>query len=138
MDPVEDTNNDLPPSLRAPTQAPAQITVRPSDAKPAVPTEDDLPPSVRAEQAAAKAAEPRRTNTTVYDYGDIYKEMRHEAQDQIGAGVKQLQTPTGGDLPKSVWETTKGVGNIGLGALGYVTSPINAAYRTVVGEPLEQ
>src|SRR4029077_14731469 len=109
----------LPSDLPEEPAAPAKITVRPADARPAfvLPSEEE-----------EKAAQPKRTNTTVLDYPEIYKEMRQEAQNQVGRGIEQLRTPTGGDLPKSVWETTKGVGNIGLGALGYVTSPINSAY----------
>ena len=84
-------------------------------------------------------AEPaKREHTTLMDYPEVYGEMNRESREQMARGVRQLGTPTGGDLAGSAWETVKGVGNIGLGALGYVGSPIAAGIRTVVGEPLEQ
>ena len=80
----------------------------------------------------------KRENTTLADYGDIYNEMRGESESQIARGIQQLGTPTGGDLGRSVWETAKGVGNIGLGAVGFVGSPIAAGLRATIGEPGEQ
>ncbi len=65
----------------------------------------------------------------VTGYWDTYQHMNKEAQDQVAHGYDQLG--------KGPWETTKGVGNIVGGSLGYVTSPINAAYRSVVGQPVE-
>lgn len=35
----------------------------------------------------------------------------------------------------SAWERTKGAGEAAMGALGYVSSPINAASKTIVGDP---
>src|SRR4029077_6440006 len=80
----------------------------------------------------------KRENTTIMDYPEIYGEMNRESREQMERGVKQLGTPTGGDLGGRVWETARGVGDIGVGALGYVGSPIAAGIRAVVGEPGEQ
>ena len=120
----------LPSDLPEEPAAPAKITVRPADARPAfvLPSEEE-----------EKAAQPKRTNTTVYDYPEIYTEMRQEAQNQVGKGLGQLKqavTRTGkeGDEGNLLW----GLGNVGFGALGYIGSPINAAYRAVIGEPGEQ
>lgn len=120
----------LPSDLPEEPAAPAKITVRPADARPAfvLPSEEE-----------EKAAQPKRTNTTVLDYPEIYTEMRQEAQNQVGRGLGQLKqavTRTGkeGDEGNLLW----GLGNVGFGALGYIGSPINAAYRAVIGEPGEQ
>lgn len=62
-------------------------------------------------------------------YWDTYKKMNKEGRDQMARGTSQLGN--------GAWETTKGVGNIAMGGLSYVGSPINAGYRSVVGQPLE-
>ncbi len=67
--------------------------------------------------------------TPITDYWPTYQRMNQEAQDQVSRGTKQI-----GNGP---WETTKGVANVGLGGLSYLASPVNAAYRTVVGQPIE-
>ena len=73
------------------------------------------------------------------DYPEIYTEMRREEQNRIGKGIGQIKEGYGQvGTDKDVGNLTYGVGNVALGALGYVTSPINAAYRAVVGEPGEQ
>jgi hypothetical protein len=74
-----------------------------------------------------KAAEP------ITSYPETYHQMNQEARDQMARGVGQITSPDSG-----AWEMAKGAGNVGLGALNYVTSPINAGLRTVVGKPLEE
>lgn len=64
-------------------------------------------------------------------YPETYSRMNREAREQMSHGVDQLSSPAG------ALDFAKGVGNSALGALGYVTSPINAAYRSVVGQPVE-
>jgi hypothetical protein len=71
-------------------------------------------------------------------YLPTQREMARESLEQIGHGVEQLKEPTGGDLAKSAKAAIKGVGNVGLGAVGFVASPISAAYRTVLGRPVEE
>lgn len=68
----------------------------------------------------------------ITSYPETYNRMNLEAQEQVAHGVDQITKPDNG-----AWETTKGVGNTVLGAAGYVASPVTAAYRTVVGQPLE-
>ena len=48
----------------------------------------------------------------------------------MGRGVGQLES---GDP----WEMTKGAGNVALGGLGYVSAPISAPMKTIVGDPVE-
>jgi hypothetical protein len=59
-----------------------------------------------------------------------YQDMRQEAQSLIGSGIEQAQKPTTADQ-------ITGAFKVGMGGLGYVASPINAAIRTVVGRPVE-
>jgi hypothetical protein len=64
-------------------------------------------------------------------YPETYQKMNQEAQQQVSRGIDQATSGNG------VMETAKGVGNVALGTLGFVASPINAAYRSVVGQPVE-
>jgi hypothetical protein len=67
----------------------------------------------------------------ITSYPATYDRINKEARQQVSHGVDQLTAGNG------AWETAKGVGNIAAGTLGYVASPINAAYRSVVGQPIE-
>lgn len=94
---------------------------------------------------------PSRGPTTVLDYPSIYGEMNRESRDQVGRGIEQIKsgfnfattpTPEGmspadqaGAGPVTL---AKGVGNVALGGLGYVASPLAAGVRTLVGKPLEE
>jgi hypothetical protein len=81
----------------------------------------------------------------ITEYPRNYAEMRTEAQQQVGQGVEQLtsalRNAKGGlyepGEAANLWQGAKGAGNIGLGALGYLFSPVGAAYRSVIGQPLE-
>lgn len=93
----------------------------------AVPQDDWIVPAQEKQPSMLeRAAEP------ITSYPQTYRQMNQEAQDQMARGAGQLTSPEGG------WDIAKGVGNVGLGALNYVTSPINAGLRTVVGKPLEE
>ena len=92
----------------------------------------------QAMTAAEKAVSP------ITEYPRNYQEMNLEAQHQVGRGVDQLKSAfsnakslyeEGG--PQSLWEGVKGAGNVAAGALGYVGSPISAAYRSIAGQPIE-
>jgi len=67
------------------------------------------------------------------NYPGIYSQMRGEAGQQISEGLSRA---LGSEAPLS--EQAKGLGQAALGAVGYVASPINAAYRAGVGQPVEQ
>lgn len=86
----------------------------------------------------------------ITSYPGTYAEMNRESRDQIARGVEQLKsgvnfattkTPEGmspadqaGAGPVNL---VKGIGNVAAGGVNFVTSPINAALRTVVGRPIE-
>ena len=76
--------------------------------------------------ALGKAVEP------ITSYPETYMRMQREARSDIGRGVGQITQP------ENAWDVAKGVGNVALGSVGYVASPINAALRTVAGKPIEE
>jgi hypothetical protein len=80
-----------------------------------------------------KAIEP------ITSYPETYGQMRREAQEQMGRGVEQIsgafEKPS---LSEGAWEAAKGAANIGFGGLGFTASPISAAYRTLLGKPIEE
>jgi hypothetical protein len=73
----------------------------------------------------AKAVEP------ITSYPATYDKMQRDARGQIVRGGDQIAEGGAANI-------AYGAGNIALGSLGYLTSPINAALRTVVGKPLEE
>lgn len=73
-------------------------------------------------------------------YWDTYQRMRNEAYDQARTGLKQMANPDSLIDPKAhgIQDVATGAANTALGGFNYlVGSPINAAYRSVVGQPLE-
>jgi hypothetical protein len=80
---------------------------------------------------ARKAAEP------ITSYPGTYSQMNREAQEQVAHGIEQIK----GAYEPGVRDPigfVKGLGNVGLGTVGYVASPISAALRTIAGKPLEE
>lgn len=80
-----------------------------------------------------------------------YAQFNREAREQMGTGIEQLKegakfavtkTPegmTGGERAAAgPLNIAKGLGNTALGALNYVASPVNAAIRDVIGNPIEK
>lgn len=94
------------------------------DAAPTSPT--PAPAAAEPQGIVAGALHP------ITSYPSTYAEMNREAVAQMGRGVGQLSSPSG------AMDVAKGLGNVALGGASYVTSPINAALRTVVGEPIEK
>lgn len=67
----------------------------------------------------------------ITSYPETYSKMNKEAREQVGHGIDQLSAPEG------AWDVAKGIGNTVAGAASYVASPVNAAYRSIVGQPVE-
>jgi hypothetical protein len=67
----------------------------------------------------------------ITSYPETYQRMNQDARDQVSKGVDQISNADG------AWDVAKGAGNVAFGTLGYVSSPINAAYRSVIGQPIE-
>lgn len=102
---------------------------------------------VAAPTAAAPHAEERASSNRLYiarqaeiaaspltRMPQAYLDLVNEATHQMSGGMDQLMGRT--EEP-GAWEKVKGAGNVALGAVNYVMSPINAPVRTIVGEPLE-
>lgn len=69
-----------------------------------------------------------------------YDRMNRESREQVSRGVDQLKKGFGDAKEASldgIVDAAKGAGNVALGSLGYVASPINALYRTTIGQPVE-
>jgi hypothetical protein len=129
------------PEFQAAQQKTAQpdpgqgITIRPiSD----TPSPDDHGLAERQKLSPlAKAVNP------ITSYPETYNKMNLEAQQQVRQGLGQLaegwqQGMQGRDGSLAGLGTfAKGALNTGLGALGYGFSPINAAYRSLLGQPVE-
>jgi hypothetical protein len=76
----------------------------------------------------------------ITSYPETYQRMNKEAREQISSGVDQMLNPKESLIdPKAhgMSEVLTGAGKAALGTVGYVASPINAAYRSVVGQPVE-
>jgi hypothetical protein len=80
---------------------------------------------------ARKAVEP------ITSYPQTYSDMNREAREQIGQGIEQVRQAHEPGVHDPIG-FLKGLGNVGLGTLGYVGSPINAALRTIAGKPIEE
>lgn len=106
---------------------------------------DDLIPKIPAEAADHGLSERQKLSpvekaiSPITSYPATYDRMNKEARDQISRGVGQISNPDSlTDLKAhGISDVLTGAGNVALGTLGYVASPINAAYRSIVGQPVE-
>jgi hypothetical protein len=75
----------------------------------------------------------------ITSYPETYSRMNKEARDQISRGAGQIANHESlTDLQAhGISDVLTGAANMGLGAVGYVASPISAAYRSIVGQPIE-
>jgi hypothetical protein len=86
----------------------------------------------------------------ITSYPETYLRMNQDARNQVSHGVDQLTGPetdqtdypaSGSEFdavaPHPLSNVAKGAGNVALGTVGYVSSPIGAAYRSLLGQPLE-
>src|SRR5262249_3914073 len=79
---------------------------------------------------ARKAIEP------ITSYPPTYLQMNREAREQVGHGLEQISQACRPGVHDPIG-FIKGLGNVGLGSIGYVGSPVHAALRTVAGKPFE-
>jgi hypothetical protein len=75
----------------------------------------------------------------VTSYWDTYQRMNKDAREQISRGAEQVSNPDSLTDPQAhgISDVVSGAGNVALGTLGYVASPLNAAYRSIAGQPIE-
>jgi hypothetical protein len=106
---------------------------------------DDLIPKREAEPADHGLSERQKLSpvgkalSPITSYPETYQRMNQDARDQISRGVDQISNPDSlTDLQAhGLSDVLTGAGNVALGSLGYVASPINAAYRSIIGQPVE-
>lgn len=79
---------------------------------------------------AQKAVEP------ITSYPATQAQMANESYDQLSRGAGQIKDAIVGDYNPA--KLLSGAGNIAMGGLGYVASPVNAALRTFAGKPVEE
>lgn len=76
----------------------------------------------------------------ITSYPETYERMNRESRDMISSGADQLAKGFGNAKEASfdgLGDAAIGAGKVAIGSLGYLASPINAAYRSVVGQPVE-
>jgi hypothetical protein len=105
----------------------------------------DLIPSKDAEPADHGLSERQKLSAVgrilspVTGYPETYVRMNKDARGQFSRGVEQIANRESVIDPQAhgISDVINGVTNMGLGAVGYVTSPISAAYRSALGQPIE-
>lgn len=76
----------------------------------------------------------------ITSYTETYRRMNKEARDMISSGADQLARGFSNAKEASfdgLGDAAIGAGKVALGSMGFVASPINAAYRSIVGQPVE-
>jgi hypothetical protein len=69
-------------------------------------------------------------------YPETYVQMNRDARQQVAHGIEQVKQAYLPGVHDPIG-FIKGLGNIGIGSLGYVSSPISAGLRTFAGQPIE-
>lgn len=107
----------------------------PKEAKSDIPSAgmfDDLLPEAKPQGLGAKAISP------ITNYLPTQQAMDRSGRTRMSEGIEQasqaLAEPHGG---AGAVKFVKGVGNVALGGLESVASPVTAAYRTFLGKPVE-
>jgi len=72
-------------------------------------------------------------------YPETYNRMNLEAQEQVKHGLHQIANPESLIDPQAhgISDVLTGAGNVAAGGIGYVASPVLAAYRSIAGQPVE-
>lgn len=79
------------------------------------------------------------------NFPETYHGMRKESEGQVSRGVDQIKNainlavndPRNSNSAAGAVDLAKGVGNVALGGIGYVASPISAAIRSFAGKPVQ-
>jgi hypothetical protein len=91
-----------------------------------------LAPQTAPTAATGPMAYVQKALEPITSYPETYSRVNRESWDEVSRGIDQLEHPAGGV------DVAKGIGNVALGSLGFVGSPVNAAIDTVVGKPIEE
>jgi hypothetical protein len=85
----------------------------------------------------------------ITSYPETYMRMNQDARNQISRGIDQIMSPETDQsgypasisafdaAPHGLSNVAKGELNVALGTAGYVASPITAADRSLIGQPIE-
>jgi hypothetical protein len=75
----------------------------------------------------------------ITSYPATYDRMNKDARAQISSGIDQIVNHESLTDPQAhgISDVLTGAAKTALGAAGYVASPISAAYRSIVGQPVE-
>lgn len=108
------------------------------DDAPAAPAAD-VEPADHGLAARQKLSPLGKALSPITSYPETYSRMRKEAGEQVSRGVGQMTSPDNLIDPEAhgLSDVLTGAGNVAMGGLGYLASPVNAAYRSVVGQPVE-
>lgn len=99
---------------------------------------DSAPPKITMNQL-------ERALSPITNYPATYQQMNNESVDQMAQGIDQITgtqqrfDPVKDAAPpdSNALRIAKGVGNVALGGIGYMASPINAFVHSIVGKPVE-
>lgn len=122
--------------------APSWDDTTPVESSAGAPSWDDTTPVVDDHGLAErqKLSPVGKALSPITGYWDTYQKMRGEAYNQAARGLQQITNP--GDLTTlqgtGLSDILTGAANTAAGGFNYlVGSPINAAYRSIVGQPIE-
>jgi hypothetical protein len=76
----------------------------------------------------------------ITSYPETYSRMNREATDHMSRGFDQMTHPDSLTDPQAhgLYDVLAGAANMGLGAVEFVGSPVNAAIHTIAGQPIEE
>lgn len=104
--------------------------------------DDVLKAAPQSKGMVEKAIEP------ITSYPATQAEMARAGVNRMGEGVDQIKAgisfgaypsqEAGVESQRGAIDIAKGVGNLALGGIEYVGSPVTAAYRTIIGKPIEE
>jgi hypothetical protein len=137
----------LPPGFKLMEDAPQPLPLPPGfnlieDAPQPAP---QAPPPQTPQPQQPQSSMLARAASPITNLPGTYQQMNAEAREQLGTGVEQLTGGTPAFDPvkdayppdSTAMRMAKGVGNVALGGIGYVASPINAGIRSIISKPIE-
>lgn len=127
---------DDPPAAAA---APASNAIKWDDE---APSESKMPAEApdHGLSERQKLSPVQKALSPITSYPETYSRMNKEAQGMMSEGAHQMFNPQESLIdPQAhgISEVLTGAGKTALGAAGYLTSPISAAYRSLLGQPVE-
>lgn len=106
------------------------------DAKPSGPDEEPADHGLSERQ---KLSPVEKALSPITSYPETYQRMNKDARDLVSIGVSQIANHDSLTDPQAhgASDIIAGAVKAAAGTLGYVASPITAAYRSIAGQPVE-